>query len=52
MGSIIAPIVSIIVGGGLAAATLVGVVTSQTSAPEQSPGTINTPEFSYGATVE
>ena len=50
MGSIIAPIVSIVVGGGLAVATLMGLVTSQTSAPEQSPGTINTPEFSYGVT--
>ena len=52
MGNIVAPIVSCVVGGGLAVATLMGVVTSQTSAPEQSPGTINTPEFNYGATTE
>ncbi|MBC2934428.1 hypothetical protein [Nocardioides sp. zg-1228] len=52
MGSIVAPIVSCIVGGGLAVATLMGVVTNQTSAPEQSPGTINSPEFSYGVTSE
>jgi hypothetical protein len=52
MGSIIAPIVSLVVGGGLAVATLMGVVTSQTSAPEQSPGTINNPEFNYGTTAE
>ena len=52
MGSIVAPVVSCIVGGGLAVATLMGVVTSQTSAPEQSPGTINSPEFSYGVTSE
>lgn len=50
MGSIVAPIVSLVVGGGLAVATLVGVVTSQTSAPEKSPGTVDSPEFSYGAT--
>ena len=52
MGSIVAPIVSCIVGGGLAVATLMGVVTSQTSAPEQSPGTIESPDFNYGTTVE
>jgi hypothetical protein len=52
MGSIIAPIVAVVVGGGLAVATLVGVVTSQTSAPEQSPGTIQTPDFNYGTTAE
>lgn len=50
MGSFVAPIVSLVVGGGLAVATLVGVVTSQTSAPEKSPGTVDSPEFSYGAT--
>ena len=41
---------TVVVGGGLAVATLVGVVTSQTSAPEKSPGTIESPDFSYGAT--
>lgn len=50
MGSIVGPIVSLFVGGGLAVATLVGVVTNQTSAPEQSPGTIQTPNFNYGST--
>lgn len=52
MGSIVAPIVSCLVGGGLAVATLMGVITSQTSAPDQSPGTVESPDFSYGATVE
>lgn len=52
MGSLVAPIVSCIVGGGLAIATLMGVVTSQTSAPAQSPGTVDSPEFNYGATTE
>lgn len=52
MGSIVAPVVSCLVGGGLAIATLMGVITSQTSAPDQSPGTIESPEFNYGTTVE
>lgn len=50
MGSFVAPIVSCVVGGGLAIATLMGVITSQTSAPDQSPGTIESPDFNYGAT--
>ena len=50
MGSFVAPVVSCVVGGGLAIATLMGVITSQTSAPEKSPGTIQSPDFSYGAT--
>lgn len=50
MGSFVAPIVSVVVGGGLAIATLMGVITSQTSAPEKSPGTIESPDFSYGIT--
>lgn len=52
MGSIVAPVVSCLVGGGLAIATLMGVITSQTSAPDQSPGTIESPEFNYGTTIE
>lgn len=52
MGSIVAPIVSCLVGGGLAVATLMGVITSQTSAPDQSPGTVESPDFNYGATIE
>lgn len=52
MGSIVAPLVSCIVGGGLAVATLMGVITSQTSAPDQSPGNVGSPEFNYGATTE
>jgi hypothetical protein len=51
MGSLVAPIVSCVVGGGLAIATLMGVITSQTSAPEKSPGTIVSPDLSYGITV-
>ena len=52
MGNLVTPIASCLVGGVLAVATLMGVITNQTSGPEQSPGTIDSPEFSYGATVE
>ena len=52
MGSFVAPVVSCIVGAGLAIATFVGVITNQTSAPAQSPGDIKSPDFSYGTTVE
>ena len=52
MSSFVAPIVSCIVGGGLAVATLVGVVTNQTSAPSQSPASVTSPDFNYGSTAE
>lgn len=52
MSNIVAPVVSLVVGGVLAVATLMGVISNQTAAPEQSPGTIDTPEFSYGTTIE
>jgi hypothetical protein len=50
MASIVGPIVSTVVGGALAVATVTGVVTQQTSAPERSPGSVESPEFNYGAT--
>ncbi len=52
MNTFVAPLVSSVAGGVLAVATLMGVITNQTSAPDQSPGTIDSPEFSYGATLE
>lgn len=52
MNTFVAPLVSCVAGGVLAVATLMGVITNQTSAPDQSPGTIDSPEFSYGATLE
>jgi hypothetical protein len=39
--SLLIAIVSVLVGGGLAGATLVGLVNSQTSAPSHSPGNSN-----------
>lgn len=41
---------SIVIGGGLAGATLVGVVNSQTSPPAKSPTSVNNPVINYGST--
>lgn len=42
---------SVVAGGALATATLMGVVTSQTSAPEQSPTDVSKPAIiDYGTT--
>ncbi|MBZ5736876.1 hypothetical protein [Nocardioides mangrovi] len=43
-------IVSIVVGGGLAGATFVGLVNSQTAAPDKSPADVNAPAVDYGNT--
>jgi len=37
VGTIISTIVAVIVGGGLATATVIGVVSSQSAAPDKSP---------------
>ncbi len=42
-------IVSIVVGGMVAAATVVGVVQSQTSTPEKSPVSVSEVGISYGS---
>jgi hypothetical protein len=41
VGSIIAAFGSLVIGGVVATATVVGVVQSQTAAPEQSPVSVN-----------
>jgi hypothetical protein len=41
---------SVIVGGGLAGATVVGLVNSQTAPPENSPANVSNPVLEYGAT--
>jgi len=37
VGTIISTVVAVIVGGGLATATVIGVVSAQTAGPDQSP---------------
>ena len=50
MQAIIITFASLIVGGGLAGATVVGLVNSQTAAPEDSPASVSDPVLEYGAT--
>lgn len=49
---IAALIATLVVGGSVGAAALVGVVSSQTSAPEKSPASVSNPEeyIPYGST--
>jgi hypothetical protein len=42
--------VSVLVGGGLAGATVVGLVDSQTAPPEKSPASVSDPVLEYGTT--
>ena len=50
MGSrIIGAVLSAVVGIGLASATVVGLVYSQTAAPEQNPTNAQNPAINYGS---
>lgn len=48
MGVTLGVIGSMIVGGAVAAATIVGVVQSQTARPDVSPTSVNAPVVNYG----
>lgn len=50
MRALIIAFASIIVGAGLASATVVGLVSSQTAPPDQSPANVSDPVLEYGAT--
>lgn len=50
MNSIIGGIAALIVGGGLATATVFGLVSSQTSTSGDSPTNVNQPVIPYGST--
>lgn len=52
MGSVVAPIVSILAGAVLGVTTIMGLVSSQTAAPENSPGDAQMPTLEYGTTTE
>jgi hypothetical protein len=52
MNSVVAPIVSIIAGAILGVSTIMGVVSSQTAPPENSPGNAEVPTLEYGTTAE
>lgn len=49
MGVILSIIGSVVLGGVVAGATIVGVVSSQTAAPETSPTSVNAPVIDYGS---
>jgi hypothetical protein len=42
--------ISLLVGGGMAGAAIVGVVNSQTGAPSKSPASVSNPVLNYGET--
>ena len=48
MGSVVAPLVSIVAGAVLGVTTLMGVISSQTGAPDQSPANAEAPALEYG----
>lgn len=50
MGTVIGTIVSLVVGGAVAAVTVIGVVNSQTDADGASPANVNQPVVAYGST--
>jgi hypothetical protein len=41
---------SVVVGGALAGATVVGLVNSQTAPPDKSPANVSNPTLDYGST--
>ncbi|MEV7428894.1 MULTISPECIES: hypothetical protein [unclassified Nocardioides] len=49
MGSILSTIGSLAIGGIVASATIVGVVSSQTSPSGESPANVNQPVIQYGS---
>lgn len=49
MGTIVSTVAAMLVGGTVAAFTVVGVVNSQTSAPDQSPASVDSPQIQYGS---
>lgn len=42
--------ISLLVGGGMAGAAIVGLVDSQTKAPSKSPASVSNPVLNYGET--
>ena len=49
MGSIIGGIAALVLGSAVAAATVFGVVSSQTGAPDKSPTSVDAPVVDYGS---
>jgi hypothetical protein len=49
VGTILSTIAAMLVGGAVATFTVLGVVDSQTAAPDKSPANVNAPAFDYGS---
>lgn len=49
MQAFVIAFVSVLVGGGLAGATVVGLVNSQTAPPAESPANVSNPVLDYGS---
>jgi hypothetical protein len=49
VGTIVTTVVAMLVGGTVATVTIVGVVNSQTSAPDKTPVSVNAPAIQYGS---
>jgi hypothetical protein len=49
VGAILGTIAAVVIGGTAAAVTVVGLVNTQTAAPDQSPVSVNAPAIDYGS---
>jgi len=49
VGAIVSTIAAMLIGGTVATFTVLGVVGSQTAAPDKSPVNVNSPAFDYGS---
>lgn len=50
--NLVGPIASLLAGGVLAAVSVFGLISSQTSPPSKSPANAEAPAFDYGTTAE
>lgn len=46
---ILTTLAAMVVGGGIAAGSMYGLLASQTGAPDDSPANVNAPVFDYGS---
>jgi hypothetical protein len=47
--NILTTFAAMIVGGGIAAGSIYGLISTQTAAPDDSPANVNAPAFDYGS---
>lgn len=49
LSSIFGTVIAVVAGGAIATVTVLGVVSSQTAAPDKSPVSVNAPAINYGS---